>query len=125
MKLQNQVCTRKQALKLKELGFYQGSALYHTRVHYYEHGGFYDGSYYVSHKRNDDGVSAFNVAELGAMLPDDCKSYQDNEFWSADDSFGLPFKGETEAEARAELLIHLIVANQTSVETCNERLKGS
>ncbi len=92
---------------------------------------------------------AFTVAELGAMLPDQTKTNSNIEFaelfikydgeWvvgydvdmQTEGGYGATVKeayrvmyGETEAQARAAMLIHLLENNLTTASDCNNRLNA-
>jgi len=104
MKLEQQVCRLGLAKRLKELGVKQDAFLVWDedeericRRELYEHHNYY---------------SAFSVAELGEMLPRDCRlrrSVNEPGKWLVDalstDRF---FRAETEADARAKMLIYLL-----------------
>lgn len=87
---------------------------------------------------DDDGYPAFNVAELGAILPNegyyvytgyDCKS----SIIKFDNKVGFNPKYEsvksaimeTEAQSRAALLIYLLENKLTTPEECNQRFSNS
>ena len=121
MKLENQVCSLELSKRLKELGVKQHSyfewLLYPEKM-----------EWEVSHTfKNQLGYSAFTVAELGEMLPDNCIDEDNNEIcWFYHDKNNnchrisyvhlcdeicSPFievKGENEANARAKMLIYLL-----------------
>jgi len=121
MKNENQVCTLKQAKKLKKLGVEQKSIWHHC--FYVKHGmvgsnyGLYHESMVASLLEDNEGdefdiefASAFTVAELGVMLGNkalkihpqlDCKN---------------------EAIDRADDLINLIDYHELLLEGINERL---
>ena len=148
MKLENQVCTLEQAKRLKELGVSRinkddGES------------GFYwvsDNEVLMFHK--DDGfpsskyIRAFSVAELGvALIIDDDIHFTDGRYnehlgcWESHlekrnpdtEELETPFllihearqEAETEAEARADLLIYLIENGITTSEEVNKRLKAA
>jgi len=123
MKLQDQVCSFELAKKLKELGVKQGSLFY-----WYTDGlnfqvdiktDYIRGVYGYSGKQ-DEMYPTFTVAELGEMLPNFCSSYQMPEPHTSS-SISLWYCGaketelsqvaETEADARAKMLIYLIENN--------------
>lgn len=134
MKIENQVCTPDQAKRLNELGVAQGlSAFYwetqsahdETILHYNRHpfGGYKEAQYCFS---------AYNVAELGEVLPTAYDTMRTTltpskfEWLGYDnDGNGCPDgKGyATEAECRAAMLIHLIESSLLSVNEVNERIK--
>lgn len=124
MILENQVCTLEQAKKLKALGIEQ-------RSFFTWYGGFegsevkpnvdltdqhmYDVSINGYYGHPDNTYSAFNVAELGIMLSG--VEYNSWTFVAGEDKYCvLDYKNvhygtfNTEADARAELLINLIEA---------------
>jgi hypothetical protein len=117
MTLENQVCTLKQAIKLKELGVEQLSLFC-----YMAYGNEFKDSekpFFNNFFKADDRfflwVSAFTVAELGAMLPQGTRCRKCDVIWECEiadeaweESFGQICTGETEAEGRAALLIYLL-----------------
>jgi hypothetical protein len=133
MKLQSQVCTLEQAKRLKELGISQESYLYHYffdnvprnvsgvwRLHHEYYGRF-------------EHYSAFNVAELGVMLPNELDLSNGNYFFTKkgllhtyEEVTGVILKEwqgtELEAIRRAEILIDLLENNLTTPEEVNTRL---
>ena len=141
MKLENQVCTKKQAIRLKELGIKQESHFYWdehplesvTIMAYYKK----DFSYEIV-------ASAFNVAELGAMLAagivqdykekpkygiqiNKCPQWLDNDrkwiiYLAGDSHYTM---SDNEAECRANMLIYLLENNHITPEEVNQRLLNS
>lgn len=126
MKITDQVCTREQAERLKELGITQ------------------DASYFVINPtgevlevwmlegHEDDFCAAFTVAELGLILEvfPGCghSFYRAGQWYHTNETrqrigpvFG-PFNAE--AQARAAMLTHLLENNLLKVEEVNNRLKG-
>jgi hypothetical protein len=112
VKLEDQVCSLELAKRLKELGVKQESLYYWWEL---------SGSGFLPLHDDRDELpcgdkkicSAFTVAELGEMLPDDTESYKDVRGWNCDrdnnlDGFISSSGGKTEAEARARMIIHLI-----------------
>jgi hypothetical protein len=119
MKIQDQVCTEQQADRLKELGIVQESLFYHTHS-----------DWGVMPKKSidfsGDPSSAFTVAELGVLLhlsPYSVYLKTDNiVFWHADYEH-MPFGAfETEAEAKAAILIHQLDNNIITPAEVNQRL---
>lgn len=154
MKLENQVCSLEQGKRLKELGVedncYLGWIIPPSNgVRVPIHGK--DGEARLIERNTimysgngKDKYPAFTVAELGVMLLDYCGSHinglygytphPNNKFkWVADindnwDKKPQPpsiAKGNTEAEARADLLIYLLENNLIEVTQVNERLKNA
>ncbi|MCK4576855.1 hypothetical protein KAU34_10635 [candidate division WOR-3 bacterium] len=126
MKLSKQVCSLEPAEKLKELKVNQGSLWYWVK--------YFDGETSkmmcsLFQKNEDDKVnehiSAFTVAELGEMLPNDFMSYKkDDDMWlcckhhpeiGKDNEMIMEF-AEIEADARAKMLIYLIESKLIKVE---------
>jgi hypothetical protein len=140
MKIENQVCTLDQADRLKELGVVQESLFYHTHSDW---GVMPKNSIDFS----GDPSSAFTVAELGVMLPHPDNLSEiggflhlstfdpgaDNKpwycIWEYDtDKYGMKRKlidGNTEAESRAGMLIHLLETATITPAEVNERLKAN
>lgn len=135
MKLEDQVCTLGQAKRLKELGVAQESYLYWWVC---------NNGIMLLQDDEDDKVnpkySAFTVAELGVMLPD-CRCIQNNEdhkfdywrrnnkwIWAEYENGYLKhgFKVRTfltEAQAKADILLHLLENNLITAESINQRLQ--
>lgn len=109
LKLEGQACEAKYAVKLCNLGVKQESLLYwwHDNV---------TNKYGI---RSDKGAfkaySAFTVAELGAMLPPHIVSYKvkDCPEWYCTRKHDTLYEvsADTEADARAKMLIYLIENN--------------
>lgn len=115
MKVEDQVCTLKQAERLKELGVIQTS-LFDWCVFMPDPTGekYY---YAVVYKEEDTEkqlhewiASAFTVAELGVMNGEDIRTYRTGDYWCAyiptEEGMRMhqnTFK--TEAELRADILI--------------------
>lgn len=111
MKLTDQVCSLELAKRLKELGVRQESAFY------WVFNPFGDKNYKLSffgckvQSDNFDIVSAFTVAELGEMLPRGfwlVTFFHSLEIQVSDMAISNVKQAETEANARAKMLIHLI-----------------
>lgn len=125
MRLEDQVCTLEQSIKLQELGIKAES------IFYYAVNGIKEplliwgnidqqGGRYTQWEKHP----AYTVAELGEMLPDmaakdnglaqieTCRSWTTGEYCCYyENSFGnniALFESPTEAETRAAMLIHLI-----------------
>jgi hypothetical protein len=120
MKIENQCISLAQAKRLKELGIKQQSLLRWSS----------DGSLYYQIMTGEmvceDDYAAFNVAELGVMLPQDAATRQtlldDGIRWSAssDGAYGGFYK--TEAGAKGALLIYLLEKKLITSEEVNQRL---
>jgi hypothetical protein len=138
MNLQDQVCTLKQAKRLMVLGVRQDvshAAWLRNECHDektfwcwpVEAQGISNKGYSAPAKGCLEGFSAFSVAELGLMLGSvqpPQKSTHGLLYWY--DIIGDRFrKFETEALARAELVIHLLEKGATTAEEINERLKSA
>lgn len=152
MKLQDQVCTLEQAKKLKELGVKQESLfcfigddnpdpkynLPHDLYYSYQAREEFGASWW-EHR-----IAAFTVAELGAMLPGVDISKGEFMYFSMGSKGGHWFidyngserktiecKGEddlfemkeTEAGARAEMLIYLLENKLITIDEVNDRLQ--
>lgn len=139
MKIEQQVCTRDQAKRLKLLGVNQES--------YFHYGDQLENvAESWMHEGNEDTFySAFTVAELGVMLPpSDISKGEFTNFskganglsWSVDcsiwDAPGFPKDGKpgpvhhyTEAECRAEILITLLEKKLITVDEVNQRLQDA
>lgn len=126
MKLQDQVCTLEQAKRLKELRVSQTSYFYYAEnvpgIHEtWMHEGF-EGVFY----------SAFTVAELGQMLPSETFTERTGTELSQYANWQWINQGigkalgpyNTESEARADHLIHLLETNAETAEEVNKRLEA-
>lgn len=115
MKLENQVVSLELSRKLKELGVKQESLFYwHPRLDGANRPYIVPASHRNGTSPNKDFIPAFTVAELGEMLPADIKSYKyEDGRWSCDgsrkyDTNSAWIQADTEADARAKVLIYLI-----------------
>ncbi len=138
MKLEDQVCSLELAKRLKKLGVNQISLFKWIKANHptektcdamVQHSGALEDSYEdtpVSDGWTLTSWAAFTVAELGEMLPDNIKDDDEEICWIYHDKINgchrisyvhscdeqcSPFiecKGETEANARAKMLIYLI-----------------
>lgn len=125
MTVEQMCCTREQSKRLRELGIDQKSYFYHTIVHvthlpYVPIGETWD---------KDLIGSAWTVGELGIMLPImfwDCMNYKFSDGWEIHYSDAVPAVElsyfETEAEARATMLIYLLEKEFITIEEVNKRL---
>lgn len=119
MELKNQVCGLESAKKLKELRVKQDSLWYYRNIIVLEHT--------IAHAHDDCRIekneySAFTVAELGELLPSPLNTEKEtyylfyhqalthNVYYKSIDGNELPAQiiEETEAEARARMLIYLL-----------------
>jgi hypothetical protein len=122
MDIKDQVCSLELAKRLKELGVKQESLFYYGRClnKEYRLTCEFDYEYRLTCQcgfifPHSETISAFTVAELGEMLPDKFTTYRDlSKFkgaWTdkASDLIGkLYVISDTEADARAKILIYLI-----------------
>lgn len=133
MNIEQQVCTLKQAKKLKDLGVSGNSAFRWNQNLYQNVGDINEGVWSIWYNPmpiiSDNQLPAFSVAELGVMLPDYYESHKAGNGWcwysgplEIDDQFET---GDTEAAARAALLISLLSNGFISVDDVNNRLKTS
>lgn len=151
MNLENQVCSLSQSKKIKELGIFQDSIWFWTYPVNEKKFSSSKGLIHQSVKNDiigdnegdefdHDIAAAFSVAELGLMLPDmlttnlqyELVCIKEDECWVCrychnNDICDLhptaPTRaGETEAEARSELLIGLLVKKLITVDEVNKRL---
>jgi hypothetical protein len=126
MPLEKQVCSRELAKRLEELGVKQESLFWWGESKLTYTGGL------TSQAQLNGGISAFTVAELGEMLPDEInipskngkpRSHNHwlrfgryrvsvNRFWCAypggNTRTNLEERADTEADARAKMLIYLL-----------------
>lgn len=136
MRIENQVCTFEQGVKLFNYGITQSLFNHvHTKdgkEHWIDHNSVFD--------ENNIYIPAFTVAELGVMLSDFTNSHQWNDrfpnyyndgitgFWEwflLDLSNQRQGLHQTEAEARAAMLIYLIENKHVNVEGINTKLLNS
>lgn len=117
MKIENQVTSLELSKKLKELGVKQESA-------FYWYFSIDDNKWKITDNEllkdeRWEWCFAFTVAELGEMLPKHCKSFQayntkkNNKWWCEYSQYGVidTKYAETEANARAKMLIYLLENN--------------
>jgi len=111
MKIQDQVCSLELSNKLKELGVKQESLYCWLEAS--------DGARLMTNPANDsykffEQSSAFTVAEIGEMLPSRYKQGKYNGKYYAEhyeDNFDLCEGSDTEANARAKMLVYLLETN--------------
>lgn len=137
MIIDNQVCTLKQAKRLKELGVMQNSLFYWHPSHEIpvsgdtwvtKSGGRYKKLLARYDKRGS--ASAFTVAELGEMLPPGYDTMRVTEAnglqWKGYDLDGKDYPEETgfrtEAECRAAMVISLLDTGEVTVNEINNRI---
>lgn len=110
--------------KLKELGVKQESAFYWCS----EYGEIFELTQYRMYQT----IAAFSVAELGEMLPAlDCHSrrvipgewFCEYSDYISNVGFPVQFTADTEANARAKMLIYLIENNLITVTEINRRVQ--
>lgn len=121
MKLEQQVVSLELAKQLKELGVKQDSLFYWSKQVDQIHWGLEHAKYFAVDKRQD--VSAFTVAELGEMLPQNIQidgMYFTWVSWLSMGGWVVQYEGVEkddvydinaqlhEADARAKMLIWLI-----------------
>lgn len=128
MKLESQVCSLELAMRLKELGVKQESLFVYCEIEFKWELRYLQNilSRMRRQELDDRSLSAFTVAELGEMLPDEFPGNSESIF----DSFMVRMQGfqrwhvryihdedrevyhceeaETEADARAKMLIYLL-----------------
>ena len=132
MKIENQVVTIEQAKKLKELGVTAEPLFWYVIdidpitpldiIQKWQHSNFDQCEKYP----------AYTVAELGVMMPSETftqrtgseDSEYDNWEWVDDGNGNANGLYETEAEARASMLIYLLENNLTTPEEVNQRLNN-
>lgn len=110
MTLEKQVCSLELAKRLKELGVKQESLWFWRFLK--GSNPEWDLAYSGNVRAVEKTYSAFTVAELGEMLPEDCKTRRpvdEKGKWLVD-SLGTDrfFRADTEADARAAMLIYLL-----------------
>ncbi len=111
MQIENQVCSLELAQRLKELNVKQKSLI--SWQHNPQENRYYLNISFMGDLGVDE-IAAFTVAELGELLPDwteSCKRMKDD--WICivrhkHNNTNDHFFGETEADARAKMLIFLL-----------------
>lgn len=145
MKIENQVCTLEQAKRLKEIGVLQESEFYFRMGKIWHFREVTDwpnqeqlSDLLQSGQENERIFSAYTVAELGEMLPDlieqEDKQYElvcikEDDCWLCRyvrnnnmlDCFHYA-AGETEAEARTNMLEYCIESNLTTIDQINKSI---
>lgn len=146
MKIQDQVCSREQSVRLYELGVDQTCLFHHLQfknksspqeqrdvIHYQivpmEYLSYHGSKSYLSDLKS---FAAYTVAELGEMLPagyDTMKvtGYKEGEYYwigyDLDSKDMFPNGNfQSEAHCRAAMLIHLLESKLTTTEEANKRL---
>jgi hypothetical protein len=116
MKLEDQLVSLELAKRLKELGvkqdgvFHWVAETHHTGINQHLNGW----SLKTNHGVGRHSMAAFTVAELGVMLPQGCASFRKSATVKyrcvpPREMQKLPMQdGETEADARAKMLIYLL-----------------
>lgn len=111
MRLESQVCSLELAKRLKELGVKQESLFYWHHENGKDYVSYADPSFCLCPYEK---ISAFTVAELGELLPAGMLSSRakDNTGWYIQvitpvDKWNIMYACETEADARAKMLIYL------------------
>jgi hypothetical protein len=128
MKIENQVCSLAQAIALQQKGIIQDSLFYHLElpetVYRKESMVIADKRFLESATHKGHYFSAFNVAELGVMLPNELDLSNGNYFFTKKGLLHTYEWQGTELEAirRAEILIDLLENNLTTPEEVNTRL---
>lgn len=136
MKIEDQVCTPGQSMRLQELGVAAESVLvYELRVVPFESLNIViPGMIPDNWQRADEKYPAYSVAELGVMLPTGFDTMRvtgktpGDLVWQGYDMAGRDFTKDpyyTEAECRAAMLIHLLENKLITVEEVNKRLCAS
>lgn len=108
MKLEDQVCSLELAKRLKELGVEQNGLFSHYLFDNRWHIG-----YLPTHLKECENYSAFTVAELGEMLPKGHHTYRADNGWyvppfNSIKNWNEAYPCNSEADARAKMLIHLL-----------------
>lgn len=140
MKIENQCCSLEQAKRLKELGVEQKSFFWWNKTNSQKDGEhkFIEAAdahdYTIRWKKPEQYgsdwqmFSAFSGSELGAITDFEFSTWRNGQNkWviSRHDAFDKWMYGDTEAECRANLLIHLLENNLITSEEVNKRLANS
>lgn len=116
MKLENQVVSLELAKRLKELGVKQESVCY-WREYEFQGKRFLDVDFEMQFRKAHkvfQSIAAFTVAELGELCPEviwNTVKNAGNESVKAIIFNGVLFKADTEANARAKMLVYLLENN--------------
>ena len=122
MKLEQQVCSLDLAKRLKELGVKQESLYWWNKSVDLETKMANEDWHVSDNKRdccngNHEPTSAFTVAELGEMLPNDIAEYRENSQWNVlSEKYTKGYVGN-EADARAKMLCYLLENGLITAET--------
>lgn len=146
MKTENQVCSVEQSKRLRDLGVMQKVSFFYWFIHADGTGSLL---YNNSLRSENLCADAFNVAELGVMLPDSLCDDDLNDYWPtwsyqiSDKSFNTYYqcndlnddiptipkrtdhRYSNEAQSRAALLIFLLEAEKIPISLVNNRLINS
>lgn len=152
MKLENQVCTALQGERLSELGVNAPSTFMHTLLKQRTGNKWFismlvgdlNGIYVIGEccgienptfniEQAIEKHPAYTVSELGVMLRsahDTMRLEAEQSKWRGYDDFGRDYPTlnnlfDTEAKARAAMLISLIINGGITPEECNEALKNA
>jgi len=121
MQLKDQCCTKEQALRLIELGVKADATFWHMKAKDGTHGE------YVAYGWTSEAIApAYNVAELGEILPTETYTVRTGSQSSAYANWEWIDQGSdralglftTEAEARADQLIYLLERNMVELPAC-------
>lgn len=121
MKIKDQLCSLELAKQLKELGVKQSSYWCWKKM---KSNKAHDDYFLSSWDIEDRDIHAYTVAELGEMLPEWVTSEKNSEgrfFVRSEDAVYNTLEN-TEADARAKMLIHLIKEWHESVYAGDLRL---
>jgi hypothetical protein len=121
MTLEQQVVSLELSKRLRELGVKQESLFYwvkHRQTAWPDPQLWFTGQIHEWNNKQPEAFkidilySAFTVAELGDMLPDRFRTDKRNgQYWASCEELLKPVVADTEADARAKLLIYLIENN--------------
>jgi hypothetical protein len=140
MKLEQQVVSLELAKKLKELGFKQDSTFYWSRIDgsYVQLLAERECQYELTENDGVERYSAFTATELGALLPDELWDEEDDgwdnlctypngshwccayrRYYGDDGTWSTTYveKANTEAAARAKMLVYLIDSGLVDVSS--------
>lgn len=109
--LEKQVTCRELSQKLKELGVPQDSVWFWGYVEMTIKWHLYRKSNMFTEDELD--VSAFTVAELGMVLPEQCMTFRHKKGWTCSEDLydHLYFIADTQVNAMATMLIYLLQHN--------------
>lgn len=125
MKLEDQVTNLEISKRLRELGVKQDSYFVHYKLKENEEWNYPTESWQVEDNIRFDTLNCYTASELGELLPKGTSSFKGDFEWKWECSYdcGNDFHytsgGETEADSRGRMLIHLLEQKLITVDEVN------